>query len=84
MAPPVDGNDEGTGVVRRDRLFGLAEWYAISDDVKPWPPAEEPHYADQIAEARADLGGEQFVKETIEGEGLSLEDAMKLAGLPER
>jgi tetratricopeptide (TPR) repeat protein len=66
------------------RLFGLSEWYAISDGVQPWPPAEEPKFADQIAEARAALGGEQFVKETIEGEGLTLEDAMKLSGLPER
>jgi predicted ATPase/class 3 adenylate cyclase len=62
------------------RLFGLADWYATSNKVAPWPPAQEHDYLDKVAAAKAALGGQLFASETIQGEALSLDDAIGLVG----
>jgi tetratricopeptide (TPR) repeat protein len=63
------------------RLFGLAEWMASADQVRTWPPPGEPDYARQVAAVREELGA-GFVRATMEGESLSVEQALALAFPP--
>ncbi|MFZ0626040.1 MAG: adenylate/guanylate cyclase domain-containing protein [Acidimicrobiia bacterium] len=86
--PMVSINLAGLAVTALDRgdvemaarLFGLADWYASSNDVTPWPPAHEPDYSRKMAAARTALGGQAFASHTIQGEELSLDDAVELLG----
>jgi hypothetical protein len=60
------------------RLFGLADWIASANHVRLWPPPDEPDYAALVAEVRDALGA-GFVRATMEGESLSIEQALALA-----
>jgi tetratricopeptide (TPR) repeat protein len=64
------------------RLFGLADWVASDSQVRIWPPPDEPDYAHQVAAVREALGA-GFVRATMEGESLSIEQALALS-LPQR
>jgi hypothetical protein len=60
------------------RLFGLADWMASANQIRIWPPPDEPDYARQVAAVREELGA-GFVRATMEGESLSVEQALALA-----
>jgi predicted ATPase/class 3 adenylate cyclase len=60
------------------RLFGLADWMASANQIRVWPPPDEPDYARQVAAVREELGA-GFVRATMEGESLSVEQALALA-----
>jgi len=64
------------------RLFGLADWVASDAQVRIWPPPDEPDYGNQVGAVREALGA-GFVRATMEGESLSIEQAPALA-LPQR
>ncbi|MDP9494811.1 MAG: NB-ARC domain-containing protein, partial [Actinomycetota bacterium] len=57
------------------RLFGLAEWIASDNHVRIWPPPDEPDYAQQVGAVREVLGA-GFARATMEGEALSIEQAV--------
>jgi tetratricopeptide (TPR) repeat protein len=59
-------------------LFGLAEWIASESHVLNWPPPEEPDYASIVAAVREALGG-GFVRATMDGESLTIDQALDLA-----
>ena len=63
------------------RLFGLADWMASVNQIRIWPPPDEPDYAHQVAAVREELGA-GFVRATMEGESLSVEQALALAFPP--
>jgi predicted ATPase/class 3 adenylate cyclase len=60
------------------RLFGLADWVASKNRLEVWPPPEERDYATQVAETQKAMGGREFARATIEGEGIDIEEAVKL------
>ena len=62
------------------RLFGLADWVASENRVAIWPPPEEHDYAAQVASTQDALGGLDFAHATVQGEGLSIEDAIEMVG----
>ena len=59
------------------KLFGMAEWVASSKRVAIWPPPEDRDYAQKVAAVREDLGA-GFARATMEGESLSVEEALSL------
>jgi tetratricopeptide (TPR) repeat protein len=63
------------------RLFGLAEWIASNKHVPTWPPPEEPDYASIVAAVR-DALGVGFARATMEGESLTVDQALDLAFPP--
>ncbi|HEX6818167.1 MAG TPA: tetratricopeptide repeat protein [Ktedonobacterales bacterium] len=82
VAPCLEGLAEITGAQQRMeravRLLSLAA--KVRDDIGiPLPPAERPVVDEIIALARAALGGRQFVNAWLEGEALSLAQAVDLA-----
>jgi tetratricopeptide (TPR) repeat protein len=60
------------------RLFGMADWLASEDKLAVWPPPEEHDYAAQVGETQEALGSHDFARATIEGEGMGVEEALKL------
>lgn len=62
------------------RLFGLADWVASENRVAIWPPPEEHDYAAQVASTQDALGSLDFAHATVQGEGLSIEDAIEMIG----
>jgi tetratricopeptide (TPR) repeat protein len=60
------------------RLFGLAEWIASEGQVRIWPPPDEPDYSSRVASVREALGA-GFVRATMDGEALTVGQAMELA-----
>ena len=62
------------------RLFGLADWVASENRVAIWPPPEEHDYAAQVASTQDALGSLDFAHATVQGEGLSIEDAIEMVG----
>jgi hypothetical protein len=63
------------------RLFGLAEWMASDGQVRIWPPPEEPDYPSRMAAVREALGA-GFVRATMDGESLTVDQALALAFPP--
>ena len=62
------------------RLYGLADWVASENRVAIWPPPEEHDYAAQVASTQDALGSLDFAHATVQGEGLSIEDAIEMVG----
>ncbi|HEX6145151.1 MAG TPA: adenylate/guanylate cyclase domain-containing protein [Acidimicrobiia bacterium] len=62
------------------RLFGLADWVASENRVAVWPPPEESDYATVVGATQAALGSIEFAHATVEGEGMSIEEALDLVG----
>ena len=60
------------------RLFGLAEWMASDNQVRIWPPPDEPHYSAMVAAVREALAA-GFVRATMDGESLTVEEVLALA-----
>jgi len=51
---------------------------ASENRVTVWPPPEEHDYAGQVASIRESLGSREFARATIEGESMSIDDAIRL------
>jgi tetratricopeptide (TPR) repeat protein len=60
------------------RLFGLADWVASENRVMVWPPPEERDYAATVVATQDALGGQDFAHATVEGEAMSIDDAITL------
>ncbi|MGH8913378.1 MAG: ATP-binding protein [Acidimicrobiia bacterium] len=60
------------------RLFGLADWIAAESRLAVWPPPEERDYASQVTATQESLGGPAFAHATVEGEGMTVENAIEL------
>jgi hypothetical protein len=60
------------------RLFGLADWVASENRVAIWPPPEEHDYAGQVASTQESLGSLEFAHATVEGEAMSIEEAIEV------
>jgi predicted ATPase/class 3 adenylate cyclase len=60
------------------RLFGLADWVASDNRLAVWPPPEERDYASQVASTQEALGSLDFAHATVEGEGMSIDEAIKM------
>jgi hypothetical protein len=60
------------------RLFGLADWVASENRVQVWPPPEERDYAVMVGATRDALGGQDFAHATVEGEAITIEEAIEL------
>jgi hypothetical protein len=61
-------------------LFGLADWVASENRVAVWPPPEESDYATVVGTTQVALGSSGFAHATVEGEGMSIEEALDLVG----
>jgi tetratricopeptide (TPR) repeat protein len=70
---------QGRGEVAA-RLFGLADWVASENRVTVWPPPEERDYAAMVVATQEALGGRDFAHATVEGEAMSIDDAIILVG----
>jgi tetratricopeptide (TPR) repeat protein len=62
------------------RLFGLADWVASEHRVATWPPPEEHDYALQVGATQDALGSLEFAHATVEGEGMSIDEALQMLG----
>jgi tetratricopeptide (TPR) repeat protein len=60
------------------RLFGLADWVASEHRVAIWPPPEEHDYASQVSATQEALGSLDFAHATVNGESLSIEEAIEM------
>src|SRR3970282_335738 len=60
------------------RLFGLADWVASENRVEVWPPPEERDYAVMVGATRDALGGQNFAHATVEGEAITVEEAIEM------
>jgi tetratricopeptide (TPR) repeat protein len=60
------------------RLFGMADWVASEHRLEVWPPFEERDYATRVSETQEALGGREFARATIEGEGMDVDQAVTL------
>jgi len=60
------------------RLFGMADWIASEHRLAVWPPPEERDYATRVSETQEALGGRDFARATIEGEGMDVDQAVTL------
>jgi tetratricopeptide (TPR) repeat protein len=73
----VCSHAEGQDMVAA-RLFGLADWIASENRVAIWPPPEEHDFAAQVAATQEALGSLDFAHATVQGEALSIEDAIEM------
>jgi hypothetical protein len=60
------------------RLFGLADWVASENRLAVWPPPEEHDYAVMVGATQEGLGSQKFAHATVEGETMSIDQAIEL------
>jgi hypothetical protein len=60
------------------RLFGMADWVASENRIATWPPPEEHDYAAQVSATQEALGSLEFAHATVQGETLTVDDALEL------